>query len=39
MDLTDLLYKSTKSFPKDELFGITNQIRRAACSVPMNIAE
>ena len=33
------VYKATKSFPKDEIFGITNQIRRAASSVSANIAE
>ncbi|MDO8551989.1 MAG: four helix bundle protein [bacterium] len=33
------VYQLTKKFPKDELFGITNQMRRAAVSVTSNIAE
>ncbi len=32
-------YQATKAFPKDELFGITSQIRRACVSIPANIAE
>ncbi|MCX6150363.1 MAG: four helix bundle protein [Ignavibacteriales bacterium] len=36
--VTDI-YKITHEFPKEELFGIVNQIRRASISVPSNIAE
>jgi four helix bundle protein len=38
-ELTLLTYTVTKTFPKDELYGLTNQMRRAASSIPANIAE
>jgi four helix bundle protein len=37
--LTVLVYRVTRAFPRDELFGLTTQMRRAASSVPANIAE
>ncbi|MFA5010605.1 MAG: four helix bundle protein [Ignavibacteria bacterium] len=39
IDLVAEIYEITKSFPKEEIYGITNQIRRAAVSIPSNIAE
>ncbi len=33
------IYKSTGSFPKQEMYGVTSQIQRAAVSIPTNIAE
>lgn len=39
MDLSRKLYILTKSFPKEEIYGITSQIRRASVSIPSNIAE
>lgn len=39
MALTIELYRTTVGFPKSELYGLTQQMRRAAVSVPSNIAE
>ncbi len=38
-ELVKSVYLSTKSFPQDEIYGLTNQIRRCVVSVPSNIAE
>lgn|SRR5512138_3452238 len=38
-ELVKFVYSETKSFPKEEQYGITSQIRRAAVSIPTNIAE
>lgn len=38
-ELAKLIYRITLSFPKEELFGITSQLRRSALSVPLNIVE
>jgi four helix bundle protein len=37
--LTLAIYKITVSFPKEELYGLTNQMRRSSSSIPTNIAE
>lgn len=37
--LVVLIYKSTEAFPREEVYGLTSQIRRSAVSIPSNIAE
>ncbi|MCB1221519.1 MAG: four helix bundle protein [Planctomycetales bacterium] len=39
MDFVAEIYRLTGSFPRDEMYGMTSQIRRAAVSIPANIAE
>ena len=39
MNLTEEIYRATAQFPKHELYGLSSQMRRAAVSVPSNIAE
>lgn len=39
INFTVEIYKLTQTFPKEELYGLTSQIRRAAVSIPSNIAE
>lgn len=39
MDLVEAVYRLSSTFPKSELYGLTEQIRRAAVSIPSNLAE
>jgi len=39
LDLVEMVYKVTKEFPQEELYGLTNQLRRAVVSISSNIAE
>ena len=39
MDLVEAIHVTTQSFPKHEIYGLTSQVRRAAVSIPANIAE
>lgn len=39
INLVTLIYKYTADYPKDEIYGLTSQIRRCAVSIPSNIAE
>ena len=39
IDFVVAVYEITENYPKDELYGLTNQIRRASVSIPTNIAE
>ena len=39
MELTVVIYRLTQGFPREEMFGLTSQLRRCATSIPSNIAE
>src|SRR5688572_24213365 len=39
MDMVETVYRDTRTFPRDELYGLVSQVRRASVSIPSNIAE
>lgn len=39
MDLVEEVYTASRSFPREEIYGLTSQLRRAAVSIPSNVAE
>lgn len=39
MQLTDAVYELTKGFPREEIYGLSSELRRSAVSIPSNIAE
>jgi four helix bundle protein len=39
MDFVELIYRATVGFPKEEVYGLTGQLRKSAVSIPSNIAE
>ena len=39
IEIVDKIYSLTDNFPKEELYGLTNQMRRSAISIPSNISE